>query len=125
MKKFWLISSLLLILLGCSSQKKMIILDRETNEVTLKVGQPCEIMFLTNASTGFWWQLTNEADINVVASDSKRYESNAPKEMLGASSNLYWKFVGKKKGTQTLKFVYAREDWDKAIRTREVIVTVK
>ena len=125
MKKFWLICTLLLILTGCSSQKKMIILDRETNEVTLKKGQSFEIKFLTNASTGFWWQLTNEPELTVVAPQDRRYESNAPAGMVGASSNLFWKFEAKEKGKQTLKFVYARDDWDKAIQTRNVVVTVK
>ena len=125
MKKIWLICSLLLILTGCSSQKKMVVLDRETNEVTLKKGQSFEIEFLTNASTGYWWQLTNEAEVTVVAPQDKRYESNAPVGMVGASSHLFWKFEAKEKGTQTLKFVYAREDWGQAVRIRNVVVTVK
>ena len=125
MKKFWLVCSLLLILTGCSSQKKIVILDREINEVTLKKGQSFEIEFLTNASTGYWWQLTNEAEVTVVAPQDKRYESNAPVGMVGASSHLFWKFEAKEKGTQTLKFVYAREDWGQAIRIRNVVVTVK
>ncbi len=125
MKKVWLICTLLLILTGCSSQKKMVILNRETNEVTVKKGQSFEIEFLTNASTGFWWQLTNESELKVVSPQDRRYESNAPVGMVGASSHLFWKFEAKEKGKQTLKFVYARENWDQAIRTREVVVTVK
>ena len=125
MKKFWLVCSLLLIFTGCSSQKKMVVLDRETNEVTLKKGQSFEIEFLTNASTGFWWQLTNESELKVVTPQDRRYESNAPVGMVGASSHLFWKFEAKEKCKQTLKFVYARENWEQAIRTREVVVTVK
>ena len=103
----------------------MVILDRETNEVTVKKGQSFEIEFLTNASTGFWWQLTNEPELTVVTPQDRRYESSAPVGMVGASSNLFWKFEAKEKGKQTLKFVYAREDWEQAVRIREVIVTVK
>ena len=103
----------------------MIILNRETNEVTVKKGQSFEIEFLTNASTGFWWQLTNEPELTVVTPQDRRYESSAPVGMVGASSNLFWKFEAKEKGKQTLKFVYARDNQDEAIRTREVTITVK
>ena len=125
MKKLIYICTMLLVMASCSSQKKMVSLDRETNETTLKVGQECEIQFRTNASTGYWWQLTNEKEISIVTPIDRRYESNAPQGMVGASSELFWKFQAKEKGTDTLKFVYARDDWSKAIKTREVIITVK
>ncbi|MCQ2283410.1 MAG: protease inhibitor I42 family protein [Bacteroidales bacterium] len=125
MKKLIYISMLLLIMTGCASQKKMVAVNKETNDITLKVGQSCEIEFRTNASTGFWWQLTNSNDITVVDSIGKRYESDAPKGMVGASSDLFWKFKAKEKGTQTLHFVYARDKVDEAIKTRDVTITVK
>lgn len=110
---------------SCASQKKIVALDKETNEVTLKQGQSCEIEFRTNASTGFWWQLTNSNEITVVDSIGKRYESNAPKGMVGAASDLFWKFKAVEKGTQTLHFVYARDKVDEAIKTRDVTITVQ
>ena len=118
-------SLFLCIMAGCQSQKKLVSVNKETNDVVLKKGQSCEIQFRTNASTGFWWQLVNSDEITVVDSISKRYESNAPEGMIGASSELFWKFTSKEKGSQTLKFVYARQNINEPIRTRDVIVTVK
>ncbi len=125
MKKFFYISVLLVLMASCSSQKELVTLDKETNEVTLKVGQPCEIEFRTNASTGFWWQWVNSDEITVVDSVGDRYTSTAPAGMVGASSTRHWKFEAKKKGTETLKFVYARTNREEAIKTREVTITVK
>lgn len=126
MKKILYISAILLLMVtSCASQKKIVALDKETNQVELKVGQSCEIEFRTNASTGYWWQLVNSNEITVVDSVAKRYESDAPKGMVGASSDLFWKFVAKEKGEQVLHFVYARDKVDEAIKTRDVTVTVK
>lgn len=125
MKKILYIGILCCIMTGCHSQKKLVSVNKETNEVELKVGQSCEIEFRTNASTGFWWQLINSDEITVVDSVGKRYESDAPKGMVGASSDLFWKFTAKEKGTQTLRFVYARQNLNEPSRTREVTVTVK
>lgn len=126
MKKILYISTILLLMVtSCASQKKIVALDKETNQVELKVGQSCEIEFRTNASTGYWWQLVNSNEITVVDSVAKRYESDAPKGMVGASSDLFWKFVAKEKGEQVLHFVYARDKVNEAIKTRDVTVTVK
>lgn len=125
MKKLFYISMLLLLITGCQSQKKIVSVSKETNEFTMRKGQYCEIAFRTNASTGFWWQLANKDEITIVDSLESRYESDAPKGMVGASSDRYWKFYAKEKGTQTLRFVYARDNQDEAIRTREVTITVK
>ncbi len=125
MKKIIYFSAIVCLFFGCQAQKKLVAVDKETNEVTLKVGQPCEIEFITNASTGYWWQLVNESDINVVKSAGDRYTSDAPKGMVGASSHRFWKFEAVQKGTQTLHFVYARDNVNEAVRTRDVTVTVK
>lgn len=126
MKKIIYISAILIMMMtSCASQKRIVALDKETNEVELKQGQSCEIEFRTNASTGFWWQLVNSDEITVVDSVDKRYESNAPKGMVGASSNLFWKFTAVEKGTQTLHFVYARDKVNEAIKTRDVTITVQ
>ena len=93
--------------------------------MVLQKGQYCEIEFITNASTGFWWQLVNENEISIVKSAGDRYTSNAPKGMVGASSHRFWKFEAVEKGTQTLHFVYARGNVEEAVRTRDVTVTVK
>ena len=125
MKKVIYFSAIICLFVGCQAQKKLVSVDRETNEITLKKGQSCEIEFITNASTGFWWQLLNENDINVVKSVGDRYTSNAPQGMIGASSHRFWKFEAVEKGTQTLHFVYARDNVDQPARTRDVTVTVK
>lgn len=125
MKKILYLSVVILLFLGCKGQKELVSVNTKTDEVVLKKGQSCEIEFITNASTGYWWQLVNEGEVNVVKSVGDRYTSDAPKGMLGASSHRYWKFEAIKKGTQTLHFVYARGNIDEAIRTRDVIVTVK
>ncbi|MBO7628966.1 MAG: protease inhibitor I42 family protein [Bacteroidales bacterium] len=125
MKKILYISILMLLVTGCQSQKKIVSVSKETNQFSMRKGQYCEIMFRTNASTGFWWQLMNEDEITIVESAGDRYESDAPKVMVGASSNRYWKFHAIERGTQTLKFVYARDNQQEAIRTREVTITVK
>lgn len=125
MKKILYLSVVILLFTGCKAQQKLISVDKETNEVELKKGQECEIEFITNASTGFWWQLVNEDEITVVKSVGDRYTSNAPKGMVGASSHRFWKFEAVEKGTQTLHFAYARANVDEAVRTRDVIVTVK
>ena len=91
----------------------------------VKKGQSFEIEFITNASTGFWWQLVNENEINIVKSVGDRYTSDAPQGMVGASSHRFWKFEAVQKGTQTLHFVYARDKVDEAVRTRDVTITVK
>jgi predicted secreted protein len=125
MKKILYLSVVILLFTGCKAQQKLVSVDKETNEVELKKGQECEIEFITNASTGFWWQLVNEDEITVVKSVGDRYTSNAPKGMVGASSHRFWKFEAVEKGTQTLHFAYARANVDEAVRTRDVIVTVK
>jgi predicted secreted protein len=125
MKKMLYLSLVILLFTGCKAQQKLVSVDKETNEVELKKGQSCEIEFITNASTGFWWQLLNEDEINVVKSAGDRYTSNAPKGMVGASSHRFWKFDAVEKGTQTLHFVYARGNVDEPARTRDVTVTVK
>jgi predicted secreted protein len=125
MKKTVYLSMIILLFLGCKGQKELVSVNTKTDEVTLKKGQSCEIEFITNASTGYWWQLINEEEINVVKSVGDRYTSDAPKGMIGASSHRFWKFEAVEKGTQTLHFVYARANIDEAVRTRDVIVTVK
>ncbi|MBQ5993853.1 MAG: protease inhibitor I42 family protein [Bacteroidales bacterium] len=125
MKKIMYLGVVILLLASCHAQKKLVSVDKETNEVVLKQGQSCEIEFITNASTGFWWQLVNENDITVVKSAGDRYTSDAPKGMIGASSHRFWKFDAVQKGTQTLHFVYARDNISQAARTRDVTVTVK
>ena len=125
MKKILYLSVVILLFTGCKAQQKMISIEKETNEVTMKKGQECEIEFITNASTGFWWQLVNENEITVVKSVGDRYTSDAPKEMLGASSHRFWKFEAVEKGKQTLHFVYARGNVNEPARTRDVTVTVK
>ena len=125
MKKVVYFSAIICLFVGCQAQKKLVAVDRETNEITLKQGQSCEIEFITNASTGFWWQLLNEDEINIVKSAGDRYTSDAPKGMIGASSHRFWKFDAVEKGTQTLHLVYARDKVDQPARTRDVTITVK
>lgn len=125
MKKVLYFSVIICLFAGCHAQKKLVSIDKETNEIVLSKGQSCEIEFITNASTGYWWQLINENEVDIVKSVGDRYESNAPKGMVGASSHRFWKFEAVKKGTQTLHFVYARDKVDEAIRTRDVTITVK
>jgi len=125
MKKIIYFSAIVCLFFGCQAQKKLVAVDKETNEVVLKEGQSCEIEFITNASTGYWWQLVNESEINIVKSVGDRYTSDAPKGMVGASSHRFWKFEAVQKGTQTLHFVYARDNVNEAARTRDVTVTVK
>ena len=125
MKKVIYFSVIVCLFIGCQAQKKLVAVDKETNEVELKKGQSCEIEFITNASTGFWWQLLNEDEITIVKSAGDRYTSDAPKGMVGASSHRFWKIAAVEKGTQTLHFVYARGDVEQPVRTRDVTVTVK
>lgn len=125
MKKIMYLGVIVLLLVSCKAQQKLVAIDTETNEVVLKKGQSCEIEFITNASTGFWWQLVNENEINIVKSAGDRYTSNAPKGMVGASSHRFWKFDAIQKGTQTLHFVYARDNINQPARTRDITVTVK
>lgn len=130
MKKLSYICLLLCLMSGCASQQKNVNLpivkvDKNTQEVTLSKGESCEIEFRTNASTGYWWQLTNSQEITVVDSIGKRYESDAPKGMVGASSDLFWHFTAVEKGRQTLHFVYARDKVEEAIKERDVTITVK
>lgn len=125
MKKVIYFSAIVCLFLGCQAQKKLVAVDKETNEVVLKQGQSCEIEFITNASTGFWWQLINDNEVTVVKSVDDRYTSDAPKGMVGASSHRFWKFEAVEKGTQTLHFVYARDRVDQPARTRDVTITVK
>ncbi|MBR3466971.1 MAG: protease inhibitor I42 family protein [Bacteroidales bacterium] len=125
MKKVIYFSAIVCLFLGCQAQKKLVAVDKETNEVVLKQGQSCEIEFITNASTGFWWQLINDNEVTVVKSVGDRYTSDAPKGMVGASSHRFWKFEAVEKGTQTLHFVYARDRVDQPARTRDVTITVK
>jgi predicted secreted protein len=125
MKKTVYLGVVILLLVSCKAQQKLVSVDKDTNEFALKKGQSCEIEFITNASTGFWWQLVNESEINIVKSAGDRYTSDAPKGMVGASSHRYWKFDAVQKGTQTLRFVYARDNIEQSVRTRDVTITVK
>ena len=125
MKKVVYLGVVILLLVSCKAQQKLVSVDKDTTEFTLKKGQSCEIEFITNASTGFWWQLVNKDEINIVKSAGDRYTSDAPAGMVGASSHRFWKFDAVQKGTQTLHFVYARDNIDQAVRTRDVTITVK
>lgn len=125
MKKILLFIAILLTMVSCTTSQKLVSIDEKTDQLTLKVGQPCEIKFITNASTGFWWQWTNSEEITVVDSVGNRFVSNAPKGVVGASSQRYWKFEAREKGTQTLHFVYARQNRDEAVKQRDVTITVK
>ena len=125
MKRLLYFGVIICLFAGCQAQQKLVSVDKETNEIVLKKGQSCEIEFITNASTGFWWQLVNESEINVVKSVGDRYTSNAPQGMVGASSHRFWKFEAMQKGTQTLHFVYARDNVNDPARTRDVTITVK
>ena len=53
MKKVVYLGIVILLLMSCKAQQKLVSVDTETNEVSLKKGQSCEIEFITNASTGF------------------------------------------------------------------------
>lgn len=125
MKKLLYISLLMAMVASCQPQKNIVAIEKNENAVTLAKGQSCEIKFITNASTGYWWQWTNSKEVTVVDSTGNRYVGNAPKGVVGASSTQYWKFTAVEKGTQTLHFVYARNRWDEAVRSRDVTVTVK
>lgn len=125
MKKILYISLLLLLMVGCKSQKQMVSIDTKTDEAVLKKGQSIEIEFITNASTGYWWKWNNKEEITIVDSVDNRYESKAPAGMVGASAHRFWKFQAVEKGTQTLKFIYTRAEKDPVIKTRDVIITVK
>lgn len=110
---------------SCQTPREIVTVDKDTHTITLKTGDVCEIKFITNASTGFWWQWINRPEITVVDSMGNRYVSNAPAGMVGASSTRYWKFKAMQRGTQTLKFVYARGNRNEAIKTRDITITVK
>ena len=125
MKKILYLAIGLVLFSGCAAQKKVVPVGKEASEVVLKNGQSCEIEFITNASTGFWWQWVNEDDVDIVESVGSRYESNAPKGVVGASSTRFWKFKALRKGSQTLRFVYARESIKEPARVRDVVITVK
>lgn len=125
MKKILYISLLVIFCTSCQTSKKMISVNKDTDEVTMKVGETCEIEFVTNASTGFWWQWTNKPINSIVDSVGERYVNNAPKGMVGAPSKRYWKFKAVKKGTQTLTFVYARANISEAVKIRNVVITVE
>lgn len=125
MKKILYFSAIICLFVGCRAQKELVSIDKETNEVVLSTGQSCEIEFVTNASTGYHWELVNENEINIVKNAGNRYVNTAPKEILGASCLRFWKFEAVEKGTQTLHFAYMRGNVDEAIRTRKVTITVK
>lgn len=125
MKKILYISLLIVLTAACQSQKELVTVDKDTDTITLKKGEDCEIKFITNASTGYRWQWINRAEITVVDSIGDRYVSNAPPGMVGASSTRYWKFKAVQKGTQILKFVYARSSRNEAVKTRDITITVK
>ncbi|MBQ2553370.1 MAG: protease inhibitor I42 family protein [Treponema sp.] len=125
MRKVVYLGVVILLLVSCKAQQKLVSVNKDTNEIVLKKGQSCEIEFITNASTGFWWQLVNESDINIVKSAGDRYTSDAPAGIVGASSHRFWKFDAVQKGSQTLHFVYARDNIEQAARTRDITITVK
>lgn len=125
MKKILYLAILIVAGTSCRSQKEIAIIDKDTQAITLKKGNFCEIKFITNASTGFCWKWTNKAEITVVDSVGNRYVSQAPAGMVGASSTRYWKFHAVQKGTQTLHFAYTRGNPDNAIKTRDIEITVR
>jgi len=125
MKKLLYISLLVILCTSCQTSKKTVAVDKNTDQVTMKVGETCEIEFVTNASTGYWWQWTNKPATSIVDSVSDRYVNNAPKGMVGAPCKRYWKFKAVSKGTQTLTFMYARADLSEAVKTRNVVITVQ
>lgn len=125
MKKLFYIGLLLVLFASCQTQQKIVTVEKDVNAFTLKTGDVCEIKFITNASTGFWWQWVNRPEITVVNSIGDRYVSNAPPGMVGAPSTRYWKFQAMQKGTQTLKFIYSRGNRDEAIKSRDITITVK
>lgn len=125
MKRFYLIL-IIALFAGCKSSEKMVKNDPKGEAFEVKAGKTFEVHFIFNASLGTRWTWKNQESVSIVDSVGLRYEQKAPKGMVGAASDMYYKFEGIKPGTDTLVF-WSYRPWepDTPIKVMKKIVTVK
>lgn len=112
--------------IGCKSGEKIVKNDPTGDTFEVKVGKTFEIHFLQNASLGTRWTWKNHAEISIVDSIDITYKQKGPKGMVGKASDMYYKFEGKKIGTDTLEF-WAYRTWEpeNPIKIIKKVVIVK
>jgi inhibitor of cysteine peptidase len=87
--------------------------DREN---TIKRGQKFTVTLEENASTGYAWRYTIEANaINLINVETMN--------LVGAPTQKMWNFTANKKGTYKIKFTYARP-WEKTDSDKTVEYTI-
>lgn len=95
------------------------------NTYTLQPLDTLELVFKTNASTGFYWRWINQPSCTQIDSLSVRYELIAP-ELVGSGAMMYWQFLAQEKGTDTLHFGYAPVyDTAAIVQAYKVIVNIR
>jgi inhibitor of cysteine peptidase len=94
-------------------------------EYEIKVNESFQVEFDSNPTTGFTWKWANEQNVSIVESEGSEYSTSVPVRP-GSSGKEIWKFKGKQKGSDTLKFQYSRSfDEISVVSTKTITVKVK
>ena len=112
---------------GCLTPLADIYLDESANgsTVTVSVSEQIVVTLVSNASTGYQWELT-QLDTAVLENTAQTYVAPAI-AIPGAPGSERWEFVARAAGTTTLRLEYRRPWEDQEVDpadTFEVTVTV-
>lgn len=131
MKYFLWIFSLCLLVVACKVKNAgtthipstiTISSSDDSDSFSIHLGDTLELPFITNSSTGHRWRWLNKEACPTVDSASVRYHQ-AHSEMVGRSATMYWAFVSKTTGTDTLLFGYG-PSYNPEVIVKERKVTV-
>lgn len=125
MKKLYFLL-IIALLVGCKSTEKVAKNDPNGETFMIKTGETFEVHFLSNASLGTKWIWKNKESVAIVDSVGLRYEQKSPEGMVGAASDMFYKFEGVKSGTDTLEFWSCRVwEIDTPLKVVKKVVKVK
>ena len=129
----WLVASIVVVaaglwLTGCASAGDVTLGERDAGKtVTLVVGEKLEIMLASNPTTGYSWQVVDDAGGIVSLSADPEYVQDPGPEVVGRGGAERLSFVAKKTGTGSILLEY-RRPWEKNVepeKTFEVPLRVR
>jgi len=119
-----IISIVLLLFLKCS---KVDDIHSETRQFDyeVSVNEVFTINLVANPTTGYSWQWVNKQTVTTVDSIDFSYIVDRP-GLIGGGGKEIWKFLGVKRGIDTLNFKYCRP-WDQnsTVESRKIVINVK
>jgi len=92
----------------------------------ISLNESIQFDLISNPTTGYSWEWTNEQSISIVDSTNHSFISDIPDSNICSGGKEIWKFTGIKVGIETLKFEYNRS-WEpnSTVEIKEIVVKVK